>query len=248
MRNRMSWMLSALVGLAIVSNVQASPLTVKNCSFEETDASASPYYVVYNNSSTSPNKDAVLNWNPQGWWIATLLNSSSRTDDGPYSGVTGNQLLGISSWATSVDQVLADTYDANKNYTLTASLAISSTDHNNAEASVAMRLFYGTSEDPADMANRTIGQMVKTCGELSTSTLTDYSFVVTGSQVAAANAAGQAIGIEIAIPTATYGANFRVDNIRLDASPVPEPATLTLASTALIGLLAYARRKRARAQ
>lgn len=231
---RKSIISACVVAVVMMGSVltHAESISIQNNSFEDTDASASPYYV----------ENAVAKWTTNGYWIATLYNCDSSPHGATYTGVDGNQYLGISSWATSVDQILPQTFEAGKTYKLTVGLAISSSDHNNTDASVAVRLFYGDSEDPATMTANTIGEISKTCGELSTTAFADYSVTVTSSQIAAASAAGKKIGIEIAIPTNAAGANFGVDNVRLDI--IPEPSMLILMATGVFGLVAYAWRKR----
>ncbi len=214
------------------SYAHAEPITIQNASFEDTDASASPYYVA----------NSAAHWTTNGYWIATIYNTAESPHGAAYTGVDESQYLGISSWATAVDQILSDTFEAGKTYKLTASLCASSSDHSNTTATVAVRLFYGDSEEPSTMAANTVGTIEQQIGSLSTSAMTDYSVTITSDAIATAGAVGKKIGIEIAIPTNGPGANFGVDNIRLDI--VPEPSAIVLFSTGILGLLAYAWRKR----
>lgn len=67
-----------------------------------------------------------------------------------------------------------------------------------------------------------------------------YSFTATAAQVSAASAVGQTIGIRL-LGTGSLAGDFDLDNVRLTATPIPEPASLALFS--LVGLM-LARRKR----
>ena len=56
-------------------------------------------------------------------------------------------------------------------------------------------------------------------------------------------AAGFSVG-DYFVPAFIFGTGTYVDNVRIDVSDVPEPSTLVLVVSGLIGLLAYAWRKR----
>jgi len=229
-RNSMIFACAALTVLLVQGAVHAT--TIQNASFESPDVSASPYY----------QENSAADWTVNGYWNAVIYNCDSSPHGYTYSGVNGSQYLGISSWSTAVSQVLDDTFESGKSYKLTASLAVSHGDHGEASRAIAVRLFWGDTSEPTTMAANTLGSIDKTCSDLSITAFTDYSVTISSDMIAAANAAGEKIGIEIAITNQGAGANFGVDNVRLDV--IPEPSTLMLGVTAMLGLLAYAWRKR----
>lgn len=216
----------ALVATALAAQSFADPITVLNPSFEDgvTDYSAPPD-----------------NWGPAGVIYKSPATTGLTTGyTGDYVGQlnTGN---GTQVWA---DQTLAQTFVAGTTYTLTAAIGMRN-DRIGAE-------WY---PDSVDWVMHLNAAGVANLGTASGTILNDAShtgFLTTQTiQYVATDAdAGKTIQVEFGASsvgktspggTEAYGL-ISVDNVQLSA--MPEPSSIVLLSVGLIGLLAYAWRKR----
>jgi hypothetical protein len=181
-------------------------------------------------------------------WSQAGSGQTSGITGNPYGGTTvtnadGSQLAFVASQigatAGSIYQLLTDTYTAGNSYTLTVGLAkMGAVPSGGLENHVNISLYWDN-----EGTKTTVGTATRVrLGDQSTTLLTDYSVIIPTVQSSDAFAT-KAIGIMIAAE-AVVGNNcyWNVDNVRLTATP--EPGTLALLTTGLIGLVCYAWRKR----
>jgi hypothetical protein len=217
-------------------------IQVPDYSFEVPDASAAPYYVAYPATPPAEGGWAKGSDSPYAWPSYALRNNGNYGTPPVISGVDGNQFgwlaYGKYGNQNGTYQDLSARYGVGGDYTLTVGVARGSSLEND---TLEIGLLW-KSDDKS--TSGVVGSVIATGGDLSTTAMTDYTFTVSNI-VAGSDAAGKHVGIYF--KTAGGGGNdvdFAVDNVRLTTTYTPEPSGLVLVVSALVGLLAYAWRKR----
>jgi hypothetical protein len=217
----------AMPGLA-----RADSIAVLNSSFESPDVSASPYYAM-----------AIDDWGRGNGSEGTILNNNVYGDN--LAGCDGSQMAFVPvynpGWGSGlIYQDLAATFEAGKTYTLTAAFALFSHEPDAPGSTLEMRLHYRIEEDP----NQAPAAATTTVlwDDLSKTEFRDFSASITVN--AGDSMVGRPMGISMWGGGNGPGADFAVDNVRLTVTSVPEPSVVALALSGMIGLLAYAWRKR----
>jgi hypothetical protein len=212
------------------STVHATLISVSNYSFESPSLTASPYYN-YRAVSSDPSygdwssSTAVVGSNG----TVNKLYGSTRT----FAGMDGDQTC----WADTggpngiFQDLSGATYEVGKSYKLTVGIAAL---NDGATANISLFARNGATIITA-------GTTGAGAPSLSSTAMTDY--VVTVPTVQSTDAwAGK--NIAISLKTGVGGTCWFFDNVRLESTATPEPGTLVLLASGLIGLLAYAWRKR----
>jgi hypothetical protein len=233
----------ALSALFIVAgSVQADFITVANSSFESPDVSTAKW---------QPMPQIVDLSASVGAWAEDTTNSGVLYNDGTYRGgnthtnVDGNQIAVVDSGVSrQIWQDMTTNYEAGKSYTLTVAMARSPGYDGQDGDKCELRLFYRNQAGQ----QVTIGTPTQiTRSALDPVELVDYSTTISGVQAGDAWA-GKAIGISVYSTVLAGPTNgcWSIDNVRLswDNAPTPEPSAIVILATGLIGLLAYAWRKR----
>ena len=223
----------ATCGLATANVI--SPITVPNYSFESPDVSASPYYALFPTQNT-PSYDA---WASTATAGVVLNGQYGRA----YTNLDGTQ-CGWMDGNTATTFVFQDltgadaTFQVGKAYTLTVGLGAEVDSAANGRM-IEIALFYRS----ADTTGNEVAGTYAEYGSLSNTSMTNYSVNVPVVQSTDAWA-GQQIAIWIRSPGDTSGGTWDFDNVRLESTATPEPSSILLLVTGLIGLLACAWRKR----
>jgi hypothetical protein len=182
--------------------------------------------------------------NTTGDWVQSHTAAAGTVND--TNGAFGAQPSGVDGtnvgWLVNqqaIWQDLADTFQVGQSYSLTVSvaaradMAVAPTD------TLALILFGGR-----DGLNPNVAGYVDVLGEnLSTTAMNDYTIEIPAVQSTDAWA-NQKIGIWINNTVGSPSTGYWLDNVRVTTTVVPEPTSVALFASALIGLLAYARRKR----
>ncbi len=176
-------------------------------------------------------------------WVDGQSGSGVFNNAGPAYGnaITNQDGLQLAFTSNLTDRnmfqdVTGSTYEVNKSYTLTIGWAARSDSPGAADDTMEMRLF---SRTPSFTV---LGAAPVRYGDLSNTQLTDYTLSIPTVQ-SGDSWAGQQIGIWLYV-TSGNGGSWTLDNVRLEATAVPEPTSLSLLGCALAGLLAYAWRRR----
>jgi hypothetical protein len=234
--------LMAAVALLAGSAKADFAIDVPDYSFEVPDASAAPYYVAYPSTPPSGGGWARGNTDGYGWPTYALRNNGFYVTPPVIAGVDGNQFgwlaYGKYGNQNGTYQDLSTRYGAGGAYTLTVGVARgSSLDDDTLEIGLLWK-----SDDKT--TSGIVGSVIATGSELSTTEMADYTFTIPNID-AGSDAAGKHIGIYF--KTVGGGGNdvdFAVDNVRLSTTYTPEPSSMMLVASGLVGLLAYAWRKR----
>jgi hypothetical protein len=241
-RNVLCLLLGIAALFAAVGAAHADSILVPNGSFETPVFTAPPYLDL----SANPNGMA-----PWVCWQGYILNLPI------YSGNTaadGNQAVYV--WTGDPDpgnrpyffQSLETNFEAGQDYTLT--LAASMWAPPGGSAGVAtpgqtleMSLGYWEEGQTGATGPTLVAQRLIAYDEIN-ATWQDYS-VSTGAISGDDPAVGQPIVIFVSQGNAPYvtGPQYQFDNVRCDVV-VPEPGTVALLVSGLVGLIAYAWRKR----
>jgi len=225
----------SLVCLAVQAS-QAAPITIDNHSFEN----ATGYWA----ESTAPSSWLRQYQNISGKvadqsYAADITNSTAENKDGNnylnlfiYAGATPSSNT-VTAW---VESVSLGTYQANTVYTLTVAQTANSnvTHRQGIIALVAGGNIAASTGTPFNLLNTT--------GLASGIIFQDKQVVLDTSVTPAV--VGQSISVRLLHEAGPGSQGYRhayFDNVRLDASPIPEPATLGL--MAIGGLMMLPRRR-----
>lgn len=214
--------------------VSATPIDITNWGFETeaTSASGSAGDPTTVNGTT----DGAFEFGiVPGWTVGTAVTYGVHNPDSNiYSSGKPNQgEMMVFIDAGSISQTLSSTLQANTKYTLDVDLGRRK-DGNGLNAQWKVQLLAGSTVIAEDSITSpdTIGFSQDSWRTLE---LTYTSGAIVTS--------GQALTIVLdAIGSEYRTSNF--DNVRLDASAIPEPTSLVMTVIGLVGLLAYAWRKR----
>jgi hypothetical protein len=208
-----------LIGAAVAC---ADTVTIDNASFESADLSVGEVWGV----ADVPPSWMTTRGSGAGCGYYDVVHYGWFTQAPPDG---GKQALAFGA-GNNLCQVLTATLAANTKYTLTMDAGAGLPW---AFGNADFTLGYGNYSVVTDLAPATSSEVAPAQGYWSPWQKT----FVTGANP---DGLGQTLRIDVG-----GGGTFAfVDNIRLDAAPVPEPATLTIVCTGLIGLLCYAWRKR----
>lgn len=232
-----SAMMVALIAAAANADTVLMDATTNNGSFENPGPVGPSYYTGYN---ASYSVYSYANATPVGW----VADGPSHTVDLQTPGtltsnVTGNQFAVLSDpaqWGDGITTTLGATYLANTKYTLKANIG-SNIDTLDCNAYAYIKAVDGSGLTIANTYQE-IGTAI-TAHDVMTAMPT---FVL--DTTAHPEYVGQYIQIHFGFGGGGYtgGNQFFIDNVRLTATP--EPSTLVLVATGVMGLLAYAWRKR----
>jgi hypothetical protein len=241
--NNLSWCIGialAIVGSLLAESASAALITVNNAGFDDES--------LVDNAATAGAPAGWATDDKSGNWIAAWnplgTDFTGATGDGTPEGGNGANVAAIDIGAAAGDGLLywrSDPTTGSKleagTYTLTVALGI---DAPEAIKPAKYTLFFG-SDNKWDLAS------VSGLGtNLPRGSLEDHSCSVT---IAGDNAhLGETLVVAIqAFYVEGGSANWvLVDKVRLDfvAEPIPEPGTLVLMASGLLGLFAYDWRKR----
>jgi hypothetical protein len=236
-------LLCAVGVLACGSAVQGTPIAITNYSFESDPADTSPgsYY-----GGGPPTTDWSIDQGSFAGVGPNLQQPGVAEDQNQfyvstvYGGGISNFVTQNLTYTGSLGTFAADTI-----YSLTVAVAHSPNTNTNGDNGVAGVELLANSVATGTSATITIDALIALSADASTSAnWTDITTIV--NTATDPGIVGQAIGItltnNVIDPNASWG-NEYFDNVRLDATPVPEPAT---ASLALLGLTATTLRRRRR--
>jgi len=224
-RNKILTALLVLTALTMAGLARADSIPVANYSFE--------------NPGTTDHTPVIPDWssdNPPTEGV--LLNGSHGNF---MANCDGSQCAYVPLWSNGwIWQDLPNTFVAGDTYTLTVALGARSDEvvDSLSNVNIELRLFYRPSESPGSAP--AVATTSVNWTSLSNSAFTDFSATATVNPGDAC--VGKTMGILIqALPT-DYSSDISVDNVRLTV--VPEPSSIALTLFAVVGLLAYAWRKR----
>ncbi len=217
----------------ITPSASATPIDITNWGFE-TEATGTAGSSGDPTTVNGTTDGAYEFWNVPGWTNGTSLVFGEHNPDTTFytSGKPSQGEIMLFMDNGSIYQTLGDTLQANTKYTLDVDIG-RRIDANGSNASWRVELWAGTTLLDYDEVG--IGGIA--ADTWSTRELT----YATGSSVDS----GQALKIVLSVPVASgYGQTANFDNVRLDASAIPEPTSFVMTVIGLIGLLCYAWRKR----
>lgn len=231
--SRVSRVFAVLAAIAVAGTcalAMADAIAVPNYSFESPDVSGSPYYSCFANSQPS-----VGDWgcSPQGG--GALRNNGNYSD--VLTNAVGNQVAFLEANG-EISQDLAARYEVGKSYKLTMAVAGRSDAPGTGTDQMEMRLFWRALDGST---YGVIGSTTITRSELSTTTMKEYSVTIPAVQPNDPSV-GNTIGIWLVGTQAAGRVCWSLDDVRIVS--IPEPTTCILLCTGLVGLLAYAWRKR----
>jgi hypothetical protein len=235
--------LFAIMPLALTLSAEAVLLTINNSSFEDpitadgdftaSSTSAPNGWAVYNDGATSSSRQFGV-WNPTG----TNTFVGGDAPDGVNIGVVF--LLNTTNIAEAgLSQTLGDTLQLNSTYTLTVEVGNFADDNPsdsfNFNGFPGYRIDLMTVNNPTPLASDN-NTLTPAEGIFETSIV---SFTTGSSHTDA----GQALAIRL-VNLNGAGIEVNFDDVRLDASPVPEPSTAALLLGAVGLICAGLRRNR----
>jgi hypothetical protein len=230
---------SLAVALLCVAAANAELIYPLNPSFESPVVTASPWYIT---------PATLTNWTSSGSsGSANRLTRNNCTVVGPHSGYTDyqwNAMYGAKGGYWDVSQVLANTIQANTSYQLLTDMDSDTAGWNmGPNATLIMTLYAYSAGVSTVIGTSTIAG---TTIDATNGVFTAYS---TPDTVPDVSLVGQQLRVllHLNIPNLTQpnpGSGVNVDNVRIGATGVPEPATLSLLASGLIGLVCYGWRKR----
>lgn len=250
------------VGVAVamgcfgLARSRATAITVPNY---DSDSPQGPYpdqvsLTITDWTTTGPPSEVVnIGDGPQNSGVGIFQNSYpgspgyATNAPNPPAGETANlvYMFAGSEDPTSdlhtLSQVLGTSFAANTRYTLTVGVQDASAPPSPG-AQVSIQLFYTTAADPNTPVYLATTNVVQGTSSLSDTSLTDYS--ATAALGADDAAVGNDIGVIVttSAPTGAGVGEFDLDNVRLDASPVPEPSAVAIMGLAMAGGLLRRRR------
>ena len=232
--------LSALAGI-----VEGAAITVPNFSFESQSGVGQPFGVNINIDSWQKNpKPGYFVDSAQLQWIQTV---GAFVDTNPYGNHDGTQAAYLLSFpGVGLFQDLtspAAKFTVGMSYNM--SLGVFSKDMTEG-STLSLSLYYRDGQNnfvtvgtPTTVTYTAAG--FPTQGPLN---LIDYSVNLGGVQAGDAWA-GKDIGIKIEVGVSDFsGKNWDIDNVRLSATPVPEPGSMALLALGLGGFLVARTRSR----
>jgi hypothetical protein len=220
--------------------VQAGVIAIPDASFETPDLSASP--LPYTSDPTGAD---MLPWNGAAAAIYNVAAYAIPYGEGNVTNPLGAQCGYLGNQVPQrpyLYQTLTDTFKAGSEYTLTVGAALYqggavAIDPNQ---SMCIQLGYWTGTPDGSVGPTIVAEKQIALGELLEGTLQDFQ-VSTGA--ISGDAVGQPIVVYMARTAgAPIGRQYSLDDVRL--VEVPEPGTIALLSCGLIGLAAFAWRKR----
>jgi hypothetical protein len=234
-------MLVVVAVVACVSQVQASAIAVVDYSFEDTSAAASPYYVIM---PTNASPAAGAGWatgpvqvGPTGLWVLRgAYNDWTNLDSNQYAAMYSKNADSL--WT---GQVLTNTYQAGLTYDLSM---LCGRNYDVTQSNVYIELGYKDETGLHSIGGAAKNSFVE--GTLPLGNLPADTAMVDKSATVTVGASDAWVGKNILIRFGYTGSSgdtrLCVDNVRLDVTP--EPSSIVLIASALVGLLAYAWRKR----
>lgn len=240
--NRKSLFLSAgivltVAGGLLTASASADPVSVNNAGFETP--------VLDDGCFTFDNNAEWLIWSDNGS-AGGIINPNSdiyaNATVGTALGGDGANMLSLmnTTSANSAGDVVAfqdlgDTFQAGKTYTLTVAVG------KRFSGLAPMDTFH---LDIRTSSNTLLAQYVGTISDLTSGRFVDRSISYTVNSDDSMIGSGIRIMLGAANAANTCQQVQDFDNVRLVSGAVPEPSVLVLAASGLIGLLAYAWRKR----
>ena len=213
------------MGLALCSNtVMADPITITNASFDDDDINA------ISEGQSWANQDPT-GWTGDGGAGANVFQELSGTpgvpwtsgDDGPNHATSGND--------ADLFQDLGTTYAANTIYTLDVAVGIADGQTAATNAIIALAQTDGTI-----LAQTSIDLAAQLATAPGTSFMLDHQVQYTAD--------GTEGAIRILLDSNANGVRASFDNVRLDATAIPEPGSVTLFGLAMAGTAFMRRRRR----
>lgn len=231
------------VSLMAVGAVNAATIAILDNSFETPDLSAStlPY-------TSDPSGADLAPWTGAGVAIYNVAAYAIPYGEGNVTNPHGAQCGYIANQIPDsrpfLYQTLTDTYAAGSVYSMAVGAALyqGGTVGINPDQVLSLQLGYWLG-DPDGYAGPTIvAERRLALADLLEGTLTDFT-VDTGA--ISGNAVGKNIVVYFArADGAPSGRQYSIDNVRLSETAVPEPGTLVLLASALVGVVACVWRKR----
>lgn len=235
-----------VMGCFGLARSQATAITVPNYNFDDPQG---PYpdqvsLTITNWTTTGPPSEVVnIGDGPQNSGVGIFQNSypgmpgfATNAPPAP-AGETANLAYIFSGSQDptynlhTLSQVLSTPFVANSQYTLTVGVADASAPPTVGDQ-LSIQLYYTTAADPNSPVYLATTNVVQGTSSLSDTSLTDYS--ATATLGPDDPAVGNDIGI-IFTTSGVGGGEFDLDNVRVDASPVPEPACVTMMGLAMAG-------------
>jgi hypothetical protein len=232
-KNKCIALCALLMVLALPGISCAELITVGNPSFESPNVLADPYYAFQ-----------IDGWNTYMGNEGVIANNNIYGDN--LANCDGSQVAFLPAYATNwapfglIYQDLTTTLEAGYTYTLTIGAGLFTHEADAPGATMECRLHYRQPDDPSAApaaATTTIAweQLIKT-------ELREFSASITVKP--GDDCVGKTMGISFWGAGNGPGADFALDNVRLTATPVPEPSSVVLALSAIAGLLVCVRRYR----
>jgi hypothetical protein len=229
------------VSLLATGAVNAGTITIPDYSFETPDLSVgTPYTSAPDGSDMAPWSGAgAAIYNVAGYY-GPFGEGNVTNPLGAQCGYIGNQL----SMRPNLYQALTDTFKAGSEYHLTvgATLYQGGGVGINPNQVLSLQLGYWSGAPDGQTGPTIVAERQLVLGDLLEGTLTDFTLNTTAIS-------GDAVDKNIVIyfaraAGAPTGRQYSLDNVRLTETSTPEPGTLVLLATGLMGLVAYAWRKR----
>ncbi len=233
-RNRLCVVLSVVAVLALSATcAQAAPITVANHSFQSPALLDGADQVSASPSMASPMGDALYIQNP----TSAMFNNADG--DGTPTGADGSQyvvMAGASGWGTGY-LLLDYTIAAGETYTFTAAIG-KRLDRKVYDAGDIVL----AAESQGLAYTNLLAKTSFVAADLTAGEFKDFS--VSYTVPSDSPYVGQKLAIWIGGGSSANGLqSMGIDNLRVNVTAVPEPATLSLLAAGLIGLLCYAWRK-----